>query len=186
MKSAEEARHDSRTRGAIALGAMALIALLVPGVGIPFAIAGLILGVMSLNSLDRHRARVGIVMSLIGLLLAVVILVTLAWAITSDTISRDAVGTMILGRSLVVLVGMFGVLILIGPLRMWYRKIARRNADWYAVLALSCAYLSVFRISDLDLVLAYAASAVLMAVSSVVGYRARRDAVGTGGGEECG
>ena len=187
MKSVEETRHDGRARGAIALGAMALIALLVPGVGIPFAIAGLILGVISLNSLDRRRAKAGIVMSLIGLSLASVILVTLAWTITSDTIAIDAVGTMILGRSLVVLVGGLGIMTFVGPLSKRHQKFNRENVRWNVCLALFVAWLSGAEAmsADWDWVLAYVAFTVFLVVSSVVGYWARRNAEVTDSAGEC-
>lgn len=55
--------------GSLVLGIIAMIAWLCPLIGLPIAIVGLILGILSLKTPKRGLAIAGIVLSGIGLLL---------------------------------------------------------------------------------------------------------------------
>jgi len=72
-------RSDSALQGnsdlaiaSLVLGIISLLAWLLPILGIPVAVVGLVFGVMSRNSSRRRMAIAGMVMSAIGLLAVVV------------------------------------------------------------------------------------------------------------------
>lgn len=125
--------QERKATASMALGIVAMVGLLVPGVGIPFAVAGLVLGVRGLRSSVPSRARAGIIMCSLGLSLAVVALATMAWGVNSGFLPGDAFSALLAGRAVAVLAGMGAVLeVFWSPLR----RFAHRNPHdrlWSAV-----------------------------------------------------
>lgn len=56
----------------VVLGGLSLLGWLIPLIGLPLSIAGLVYGIKSLKTTHHRRAVVGIVLSAIGLLLSIV------------------------------------------------------------------------------------------------------------------
>ena len=71
MSQPEPAAHPNRDTAALVLGILALILWLLPVAGLPISVCGLVQGVRAWRSAKRRRALVAIVLSALGLALAV-------------------------------------------------------------------------------------------------------------------
>jgi hypothetical protein len=65
-------RGSGQATASLVLGIVSLIAWLLPIVGLPVAITGLVLGILSASGVKRGMAITGIVLSSIGLVLGVI------------------------------------------------------------------------------------------------------------------
>ena len=180
-------KHSGKATASMGLGAMGPIALLVPGVGIPFTIVGLALGIMGLESSKRHRAKAGIVICSLGLLLAAVVVSILIWGISSGSISSDILWGMIGVRCWAMIVGMLGVVMVLYPsVRtkiMWSHRHNRYAGWWSFITAIGWAFVSfiwAYKWGNWDMTLFFAIISIYWAVLSIVEFRSSPHTIETG------
>jgi hypothetical protein len=71
MSQPQPAANPSRDTSALVLGILALIFWLLPVAGVPISICGLVQGVRAWRSAKRRKALTAIILSALGLLLAI-------------------------------------------------------------------------------------------------------------------
>jgi hypothetical protein len=72
MESEQKNNQEWKPITSLVLGILSMLAWCIPLCGAPVTIAGLVLGIMGLNSTKRNMAIAGIVLSSIGLVLTIV------------------------------------------------------------------------------------------------------------------
>ncbi len=80
-------RNTGLGRTSLFIGLICLIAWVIPLIGIPLSIIGLILGLVSLNSSRRDLARAGISLGAIGLFISIAYTILGFYLITSGFLS---------------------------------------------------------------------------------------------------
>jgi hypothetical protein len=140
----EDSKQDSKANASVVLGITGLVALLVPGVGLPLSVAGIVLGKIGLKSPRGNNAKVGLVLSSFGLFLTVVAMSVISWGLLTESVSWDGVLTFIGGRAAIMAVGIMGVIQAIYP---WARRPLwrdpRRNALQWGIVAASFVFMMV-------------------------------------------
>ncbi|WP_297420285.1 hypothetical protein [Clostridium sp.] len=69
----EKKNNNRKATASMILGFIALIDLLFPIFALPFDIVGLILGILGLKSIHKKKAKVGIIMNIIGMVLCIAV-----------------------------------------------------------------------------------------------------------------
>lgn len=85
--NADVNRNPGLARASLYIGIVSLLAWIIPLIGLPLSITGLVLGLVSLNSPRRDMARAGISLGVIGLFLTVAYMILAFYLVTSGFLS---------------------------------------------------------------------------------------------------
>lgn len=69
----DKKNNNGKATASMILGIIALLDWLFPIFALPFNIVGLILGILGLKSIKKRRAKYGIIMNIIGIVLCIIV-----------------------------------------------------------------------------------------------------------------